>query len=212
MNWLSYLTPLVVYRSCTAKKTLIEVREIFGQKKLDINGYPQSGLNYRKCWRAIFRRANIETFRENGKALVLGLGGGDVAKILDDLKPRWKVTFVEIEPEIVAVAFKYFGVGETKTRKMIVADAKRYMNHNLESCDLIVIDLYNGDEVPAFVCSPIFLKEIAKSLRQEGVAVFNYASHRFREKDFELFEKQLKKVFAKTSQVKFRGHPFYIAV
>jgi len=44
------------------------------------------------------------------------------------------------------------------------------------------------------------------------VAVFNYASHRFREKDFELFEKQLKKVFTKTSQVKFRGHPFYIAV
>lgn len=211
MNILSYLLPITLFKSTTILNTKIEVRELFGVRKLDLDGFPQSGLIYQKYWKNIFFKLKIDQMTNVGNALVLGLGGGDLAKILEKTKPLWKTTFVELEPEIVDVARNYFGINATPSRSLVVADARDYMAQNTKKYDVVIVDLYSGDSVPDFVTSPSFLKQVALALHPKGIAIFNYASHSFRENNFELFRQQLLKIFTKVEQFKYHGHPYFIA-
>lgn len=210
MSWLSYLFPITLYRGRTANNTLIEVREILGKRKLDLDGYPQSGANYQRYWRHVFARQEMTKLDEYGRALVLGLGGGDLATICAKLLPKWEMTYVELEREIVEVAKQYFGVEGDARRKTVVDDAAVFMANNKQKYDLIVVDLYQGDTVPEFVTSARFLRQIESALSLGGIAIFNYASHEFRDKDFVIFNRQLAKVFESIVRGEYIGHPFYL--
>lgn len=210
MTWLSYLFPISIYKGRTLDNSPIEVREVLGHNKLDMGGYPQSGVAYTSCWKSIFKQANLDQFPEAGSVLVLGLGGGDIAKLFEKIKPEWHSTFVEIEPQIVKIAKTYFDVGNNSKRRIITTDAKLYIEKNKNKFDLIIVDLYIGDNVPDFVTSMLFLKNINLSLKPRGYALFNYASHSFQKDDFVSFENKLKKVFAEVKLLKYMGHNFYL--
>ena len=210
MNWLSYLTPITIWREITKRGTQIEVRELWGRRKLDLDGYPQSNWGYVRNWQAVLHSAQIAQLPARGKACVLGLGGGNLVQILSRIKPSWQLSFVELESEIVEVAKKYFGVGGTRRCRIIVADAKDYMIANTARNDLVIVDLYRGDDIPSFVTTPLFLQMIRRALKPGRIAIFNYASHNFVEQDFEKFEKRLRKVFGMFTKIVDWGHTFYI--
>lgn len=178
---------------------------------MDLDGYPQSGSGYQRYWKNIFSRALIADLPKSSKMLVLGLGGGDIVKLLTNCQPNFQVTAVEIDQEIAQVAEKYFGIKESRRLRIIIEDAEKYMRANKIKYDLVIVDLYNGDGVPGFVSSAQFLREVAKALKPTRLAIFNYASHSFRERDFWLFEQKLQRVFADHKQYKHCGHPYYLA-
>jgi spermidine synthase len=211
MTWLSYIVPVTRFKGITRKGTLIEVREIFGKKKLDLNGYPQSNPSYVHHWKNIFTSANIVDLPTKSKILVLGLGGGDIARILEGINANWHLTMIELEPEVVVVAKQYFGITDTVHRSIVVANAKKYMESNIKKYALVIVDLYSGDSIPTFVISNKFLVNVRHALRKEGLAIFNYASHSFRDNDFSLFESKLNKIFSKVIKKVYWGHTFYIA-
>lgn len=211
MNLLSFLIPLKLYKAKTTMGTLIEVRELFGKKKMDLNGYPQSGSNYQKYWRYVFRMIKLDKLNRLGSGLVLGLGGGDLVKLLDLAQPNWDTTYVEIERQVIEIAIRFFGISETEKRKIVIQDAKLFMATNKHKYDLIIVDLYSGDEVPRFVSSDPFMRDIARAMNPMGMTIFNYASHSFRDNDFKSFENKLHKFFANVTVDKYIGHPFYLA-
>ncbi len=190
----------------------IEVRQSWGAKSLYINGCPQSQGAYRRDWKTILSKAGVDQLPKLGSALVLGLGGGDLAKILEKRWPNWFITFVELESEVVLVAEKYFGVGNTVGRKIVVADAEKYMTKNITKYNLVIVDLYSGDDVPKFVAGDKFLRQVALALTPHGKAIFNYASHSFRENDFAEFEKKLHKYFSQVEKLKSWGHTYYLTM
>lgn len=199
-----------MYRVKAKRGTVIEVKG-WWNKKLFIDGYPQTQWSYRRDWKTILRRSRIDDQPDRGSALVLGLGGGDLVYILDQLRPNWTTVFVELEAEVAQVAEKYFGIGNTNKRSVLVSDARIYMERNRERYDLVVVDLYNGDEVPEFVSSEKFLLDVAKSLKSKGKAIFNYASHSFGDNDFARFERKLKLVFDSVTPLNTWGHTYYLA-
>ena len=211
MAWLSFITPLTLYRKKTASGTLLEVFERYGQLRLHLDGHPQSNSSYRRDWKKIFRRSHVSAMPQHGSALVLGLGGGDMAYILKQMHPTWHVTFVELEHEVIEVARTYFGVSNTKGQTIILRDAQAYVANNKTTHDLVVVDLYSGDDVPSFVSESIFLRNIARALKPKGLALFNYASHTFSAGDFIAFEKRLRTVFTSVVRMKTWGHTFYLA-
>ena len=157
-----------MYLAKTRNGSVVEVRG-WWRRKLFINGYPQTQMAYRRDWKTILHNSRINDLPWAGSVLVLGLGGGDLAKILDKLRPDWTTVFVELEAEVVKVAEKYFGIGTTSKRDIVVSDARIFMERNRKSYDLIIVDLYSGDDVPKFVSSDKFLREIARGLEPGGV-------------------------------------------
>ncbi len=209
MRWLSLFLPITIFKQISSLGTVIEVREIFGQKKLDLDGYPQTNNHYLRYWKKILNNYGLKNHKIT-QVLVLGLGGGNLAKIFEHEMPLTKTTFVELEKEVVEVAKNYFGISENIMRKIIVNDAKIFMRKNRSKYDLIIVDLYGGDDVPSFVSSRIFLNQISQSLKKNGSTIFNYASHSFRKNDFLAFEAKLQTHFAKLKRINYVGHNFYL--
>lgn len=90
-------------------------------------------------------------------------------------------------------------------------NAEKYMKKNRSKHDLLIVDLYNGDDVPIFVSSDIFLRQIAKAIKKKGKVVINYASHSFGENDFVRFEQKLAKYFPVVKRLRTWGHTYFLA-
>ena len=206
MTWLSYLLPITIYRKETSRGSLIEVREMWGERKLDMNGYPQSNRGYRRLWTKVLKRANALDLPPQATGLILGLGGGDTVKILGS---DYTVTVVELEAEVVRVAREYFGIKSSPTRSILIQDAKDFVARNHTKYDLVIVDVYDGDGIPLFVRGQKFLKDICRASKPTGKVIINYASHSFKERDFTQFEKKLKQIFPQVELIKIGGHTFY---
>lgn len=199
-----------MYRVKTKRGSVIEVKG-WWRRKLFIDGYPQTQWSYKRDWKTILHRSRVEVISHGGSALILGLGGGDVVKLLTYQHTNVEITAVELEGEVVEVAKNYFDVAESDTVRIVVQDASKYMVGNRKRHDLVIVDLYSGDDVPKFVSSEKFLRDVAKSLKPNGKAIFNYASHSFGDNDFARFERKLKLVFDSVTPLKTWGHTYYLA-
>lgn len=88
-----------MYKAKTKRGSVIDVRG-WWRRKLYINGYPQTQWSYRSDWNKILHKSKMDGLPNHGSALILGLGGGDLAHIIDKLRPDWKTVFVELESEV----------------------------------------------------------------------------------------------------------------
>jgi spermidine synthase len=100
-------------------------------------------------------------------ALVLGLGGGILAKGLIDAGIA--TDSVEIDPKVAAAAKEYFNF----TGDVIVEDARRFVKSSKKKYDLVFMDAFN-----AFVPSPHLytveaFEETKAILKDDGIFVLN---------------------------------------
>jgi spermidine synthase len=189
---------------------MIEVRQLFGHTKLDLDGYPQTNDHYFRYWTKLYKLTGM-CHAHASLALMLGLGGGILANLLANRMQKLNTTFVELENEVVDVARDYFGITDNTKRKIVVGDAKVFMGENIKKYDLVIVDLYSGDDVPIFVSGTKFLNQIKLAIGTKGKAIFNYASHSFRKLDFVQFELKLQARFTNVNKVVYSGHTFYLA-
>ena len=75
--------------------------------------------------------------------LVLGLGGGSVARVLRALAPRAQIVGVERDPEVLRVAKRRLGLSALGV-EVVEADARVYLARLQRRFDLIVEDLFVG--------------------------------------------------------------------
>lgn len=101
----------------------IEVREDwFGRSDLVVGGISQSGETVEKIWSAgLGEIRNWELGISD--CLILGLGAGSAAKLINKNWPRARITGIEIDPEMIRLGKKYFGLGEITNLSIIVGDA-----------------------------------------------------------------------------------------
>lgn len=103
-------------------------------------------------------------------AAEIGLGGGRTASYLDEHMHSMHITCVELDPEVIRIAKKWFGVKETPTLKLVAKDGRLYMRQSDEKFDLIMIDAYRGTFVPFHLLTKEFF-QVIKSRLQPGGAV-----------------------------------------
>lgn len=106
---------------------------------------------------------------KGGNALLLGLGGGCVANEL--IKNNFQVDAVELDERVSAAASQYFELNH-QTR-VIIYDARRYINNTTKKYDLIIFDVFKGEENPAHVITRESLQQIKKLLNPSGMVVIN---------------------------------------
>jgi spermidine synthase len=110
------------------------------------------------------------------RVLILGLGGGATTKRMWRDYPDMRIDSVEIDPVVVDVAKRYFGLPEDERLNVVVEDARRYVQRTDETYDIVIVDAYYADSLPFHLTTAEFFTEISRVLRPGGVVAYNIIS------------------------------------
>lgn len=106
--------------------------------------------------------------------LMIGLGGGSLAKFVHRHLPATRVTAVEIEPRVVAIARQYFHLPPDDARLSVeTAEGGAWVAAHPDCCDVLMVDGYNGREQVRELCSENFYAAAHAALHRDGILVVN---------------------------------------
>jgi len=108
---------------------------------------------------------------QSTKILVIGLGGGAIPIFLE--RRGFDVTAVDIDPVIVELAEKYMGL-ENFTGKIVVEDARVFLNRSTEKYGAIVLDAFSADAPPFHLSTREAFHACKEHLDDDGILVMNY--------------------------------------
>lgn len=132
--------------------------------------------------------------REPKDVLFVGLGAGAMPKYFHRHYPNSVIDIAEIDPDMVAVAQKYFYFKDDDRMKIHVDDGRLFVKRTRKKYDWIVLDAYQNDYIPFHLTTFEFLKEVKSRLKEDGVVVSNITSP-FRNKFFDSMVMTYKKAF-----------------
>lgn len=107
------------------------------------------------------------------RALVVGLGGGSLSKALLEVYPELQVDSLELDPEIERVARQFFRFPVGGRSRSLVQDGRAYLEACSESYDLIVLDAFDGLEIPEPLRTRGFYQQVLRHLNPGGVVASN---------------------------------------
>ncbi|WP_293932489.1 transferase spermidine synthase [Iodobacter sp.] len=105
--------------------------------------------------------------------LIVGLGGGSLPKYCYRHLSECKVTTLEISHEVIALRNEFFIPKDNQRFEIIQADAVKYMADGLASADVIMLDAYNKEGLPAELASESYYDHCRMALSEQGVLVIN---------------------------------------
>ncbi len=156
----------------------IRLAEDGEQRYMDFENLRQSAMLLKDPWELRLRYTRFLalalTFQPQPKrVLVLGLGGGSFPKKLYKDVPNVAVDVVDIDPEVIAIAKRYFQVPEDARLRLFAKDGRRFVQETTEKYDLVFLDAYNSDTIPFHLATREFYEEIKARLTPGGVVVSN---------------------------------------
>ena len=159
----------VLERSDGARDLLID-RTM--QSRLYVGDPNERGFEYEE-YAHVLRLIRPQTRR----ALLIGLGGGTLARQFTRFYPDTSVDVVEIDPLIVAAAEEFFDVRPTERLRIHVADGRVFMKRETETFDLISVDAYTrgryGSTIPPHLVTREFFQEASRRLSHGGFVRFH---------------------------------------
>jgi len=108
--------------------------------------------------------------------LIIGLGGGTLPTALGRILPNAVIDTVEIDPAVVRVAQTYFGYQPGPRQRVFVQDGREFIEQarrNQESYDMVMLDAFDVDYIPAHLLTVEFFEQIKAVLSHQGVLVAN---------------------------------------
>jgi spermidine synthase len=126
--------------------------------------------------------------------LCIGLGVGIVP--MEFAHNGARVDVVEINPAIVPVAARFFGL-ETNKINLTLDDGRHFLNRCRKQYDVVVLDAFLGDSSPSHLLTREAFGSIRRVLRPGGSLVINSFGHLDADRDFftASLNKTLKAVF-----------------
>ena len=173
-KWLSYILPIKIFEIKSSLSKNIEVTWNNGKLVLDSENTNYSYGSLQKVLRNGLVKIGFAKIQEMQSILILGVAGGSVVKTLvEEIEYTGKITGVEIDNEITAIANKYFKLNEIVNYTPISADAKLFVEDCKEQFDLIIIDIFQDATMPDFLFEKTFVSNIQRLLQANGFILFN---------------------------------------
>jgi spermidine synthase len=107
------------------------------------------------------------------KILVIGLGGGSLAKFCYRHLPRTQLTVVEISADVIALRDEFQVPADDERFRVVHADGADYVRNMTVPVDVLLVDAFDEKGIaPAFAASD-FYTHAAMALTANGVFVMN---------------------------------------
>jgi spermidine synthase len=113
---------------------------------------------------------------EPRRILMIGLGGGVVPTVLQQLLPEAEIDVVEIDPAVVRVAASHFDFKAGPKTRVHAEDGRVFVKRQLGAgakYDLVMLDAYDGEYIPEHLLTLEFLREVGGLLGPAGAVVAN---------------------------------------
>lgn len=111
------------------------------------------------------------------RVLMVGLGGGSLAKFCHRHLPRARVAVVEIDRDVIALRDE-FGIPEDRRLAIVEADAAEYLGATEADSDVLLLDGFDAEGIaPAFL-DRSFYRAARRRLKRGGMLVANFAGPR----------------------------------
>jgi spermidine synthase len=125
-------------------------------------------LDYTRCMMAF-----LLFHPEPREALMIGLGGGSLAKFFHKNMKKTKVRAVELDPRVLAAARTQFALPPDDERLVVeVGDGAEALTP--ECCDLMVVDAFDDELHVPKLASSEFYDAAFLALREPGALVVNF--------------------------------------
>ena len=145
--------------------------------------------------------------------LILGLGGGGIAKIVRKNWPDAKIVGVDVDPIIVELGKKYLGLDKLGV-EIVIQDASEYLSQKSkvksQKFDIICVDMYVGDRVPEKFETDNYIQLVRRLLTSSGHVVFNRLYYGEKRKEAEEFHRKLIHIFKKVRPVYPEANVMYV--
>ena len=169
-----WFAPQIIEKRQSTFNGNIEVVKFMGKISVRAGGYQQSGPLVERVWRKALDSINV--LIPGNKILILGLGCGVVARLVAEKWPGVKIVGVEIDPEMVKLGQKYFGLYRIPNLEIVIKDAFQFIDKSKlkkDEFDVIIIEIYRGKELPKKFTRFSFLDNCRKRVGKEGLAIVN---------------------------------------
>lgn len=170
----SYLVSFVVERHTTPHNPVVEV--VYSCGRYVLNGrsvnYSFGGLH--QVFVASLGHLGVPV-RPIRRVLVLGLGAGSIPAILSGYGKPYEVTGVEADPLVLDLAARYWGLHQLPNIQLDVVNmlAEDFVAEDTLTYDLICVDLFVDNMVPAAAQTPIFLHHLHRLMAPGALLMYN---------------------------------------
>ena len=146
------------------------------------------------------------------RALLLGLGGGTVARLLAKRCPESEITGIEREAGVIALARTEFALDDVPRLAIIETDAFAWVaaqsGAQAGRYDLVCMDLFEAGRLAQGALATAFLRQVAALLAPDGTFTINLMVTARTEDQIH----RLRRVFTITRDLRLRGNRILHAV
>lgn len=118
---------------------------------------------------------------ETSRALLLGLGGGSLARALQRVRPRMLVDAVEYRQTVIDAAREHFFLADDKRLRLHCGDANEFIRREHSHYGLLMLDLYRAEGMHPVQTEVEFLHRCRQRLAADGILVSNHWCSEFRD-------------------------------
>ena len=168
-KYLSYIFEFPIEKKYSDINGNLELSYHKGAYKLSTDNAIYSWGKYYDSFGTAFSQLNLY-HSEINRALILGYGLGSIADLLDAHTDVREIVGVEIDPLVLDLAYRY---QQVPSRELICMSAIDYIQQCNKCFDLICIDIFIDDKVPATVMQQDFLSLVVKRLNMNGWIIYS---------------------------------------
>lgn len=105
--------------------------------------------------------------------LMVGLGGGSLAKFCHRHFPQARITVLEIRADVIALRDAFHLPPDDARLRVLHCDAADYLSSAREACDVLLVDGFDSRGLAPALASAAFYASCRNALRPGGVLVAN---------------------------------------
>lgn len=105
--------------------------------------------------------------------LMIGLGGGSLAKYCYKYLPKTRITVIEIDADVIALRGQFMIPADDERFRVIHMDAVHYLDQVTHEADVILLDGFDADGLAIDLNTDDFYASCKNALSQDGILVSN---------------------------------------